>query len=48
MASALDCTTGRSGDKAARRLVALGALTALPTAAVGASDWSDSYGAPSG
>lgn len=45
MASALDCTAGRSGDKAARRLVALGVLTALPTAAAGASDWSNSYGA---
>lgn len=45
MASALDCTTGRSGDRAARRLVALGVLTALPAAAAGASDWSNSYGA---
>ncbi len=44
MASALDCTTGRSGAKAARRLVALGVLAALPTAASGASDWSNTYG----
>lgn len=44
MATALDFTTGRSGRKAARRLVGLGVLAAVPTAAAGAADWSDSYG----
>lgn len=44
MASALDWTTGKSSAKAAKRLVALGVLTAIPTAASGASDWSETYG----
>jgi nitrite reductase/ring-hydroxylating ferredoxin subunit/uncharacterized membrane protein len=44
MASALDLTAGESGAAAARRLVGIGVLTALPTAAAGASDWSDTYG----
>jgi nitrite reductase/ring-hydroxylating ferredoxin subunit/uncharacterized membrane protein len=44
MASVLDLTTGESGAMAARHLVGLGVLTALPTAAAGASDWSDTYG----
>jgi nitrite reductase/ring-hydroxylating ferredoxin subunit/uncharacterized membrane protein len=45
MAAALDWTTGRSGAKAAERLVGLGVLAALPAAATGASDWSETYGA---
>lgn len=45
MAAALDWTTGRTGAKAARRLVGLGVLAALPTAATGASDWSETYAA---
>jgi nitrite reductase/ring-hydroxylating ferredoxin subunit len=44
MASALDVTAGPSGAPAARRLVGMGVLTALPTAATGASDWTDTYG----
>lgn len=44
MASAVDYTVGKPGSVAARRLVALGVLGAVPTAAAGASDWSDSYG----
>lgn len=43
-ASAIDLTMGRSGRRAARRLVALGVIAAVPTAAAGAADWSDSYG----
>ncbi|MFC7219493.1 Rieske 2Fe-2S domain-containing protein [Streptomyces polyrhachis] len=45
MACALDATAGRSGAPAARRLVGLGVLAALPAAATGASDWSDTIGA---
>jgi nitrite reductase/ring-hydroxylating ferredoxin subunit len=45
MASALDVTAGSAGAPAARRLVGLGVLAALPTAASGASDWADTYGA---
>jgi nitrite reductase/ring-hydroxylating ferredoxin subunit/uncharacterized membrane protein len=45
MAAALDWTAGRAGAKAARRLVGLGVLAALPAAATGASDWSETYGA---
>jgi nitrite reductase/ring-hydroxylating ferredoxin subunit/uncharacterized membrane protein len=44
MAAALDFTGGRRGAPAARRLVGLGVLAALPTAGAGASDWSDTYG----
>lgn len=44
MASALDLTAGRRADDAARRLVGLGVLTAVPAAAAGASDWSETYG----
>ncbi|WP_330460662.1 Rieske 2Fe-2S domain-containing protein [Streptomyces sp. NBC_00820] len=46
MASALDVTAGRGGAKAARRLVGLGLLSAVPTAAAGWSDWADTYGPP--
>lgn len=41
-ASVLDLT---GDDVAARRAVGLGVLTALPAAATGASDWSDTHGA---
>lgn len=44
-AAVLDVVGGRSSRKAADRLVALGVLTALPTAASGASDWADTVGA---
>src|SRR3954451_7968423 len=44
-ASVLDFFGGRTGRDAARKLVALGALAALPTAATGASDWADTLGA---
>lgn len=43
-ASALDVLGGKGEARAARRLVGLGVLAALPTAASGASDWVDSYG----
>jgi nitrite reductase/ring-hydroxylating ferredoxin subunit/uncharacterized membrane protein len=45
MASALDMTAGPAGADAARRLVGLGVIATLPTAAAGATDWSVSYGA---
>ncbi|MGW4566085.1 Rieske 2Fe-2S domain-containing protein [Streptomyces sp. NPDC004561] len=44
MASVLDLTMGNSGARSARRLVGVGLVAALPTAAAGASDWSDTYG----
>ncbi|NBE52750.1 Rieske 2Fe-2S domain-containing protein [Streptomyces boluensis] len=44
MASVLDVTAGRAGARAARRLVGVGLLASAPTAASGASDWSDTYG----
>lgn len=43
-AMAVDFLGGRKGHKAADRLVALGVLSALPTAAAGLSDWSDTIG----
>lgn len=43
-ASALDILGGAGEARAARRLVALGVLAAIPTAASGASDWVDTYG----
>lgn len=43
-AAALDLFGGRAGRRSARRLVGLGVLSALPTAAAGWSDWSDTYG----
>lgn len=43
-ASVLDLTPGDS-TVAARRLIAFGALSALPTALAGVSDWSDTSGA---
>ncbi len=45
MATVLDITLGESGAVAARQLVGIGVLAAIPTAATGASDWSDTYGA---
>jgi nitrite reductase/ring-hydroxylating ferredoxin subunit len=45
MASALDVTAGRPGATAARKLVGLGLIATLPTAATGATDWSVSSGA---
>ncbi len=44
-ASVLDVTGGDGAAPAARRLVGLGLLAALPTAASGASDWSSTQGA---
>ena len=43
MATVLDLTGADAA--AARRLVGVGILASVPTAATGASDWSDSYGA---
>jgi nitrite reductase/ring-hydroxylating ferredoxin subunit/uncharacterized membrane protein len=43
--SVLDFVGGKGSRDAARKLVALGALSALPAAATGASDWSDTLGA---
>jgi nitrite reductase/ring-hydroxylating ferredoxin subunit/uncharacterized membrane protein len=43
-ASALDVVSGGHGDDSSRRLTGLGIVAALPTAASGLSDWSDSYG----
>jgi nitrite reductase/ring-hydroxylating ferredoxin subunit/uncharacterized membrane protein len=45
-AMALDVFGGRTGRDDARRLVALGLLSAIPAAAAGASDWSDTTDAP--
>lgn len=44
MATALDLIGGRSSRKAADILVGLGILSAVPTAASGLNDWSDTYG----
>ena len=43
-ASVLDLLAKERGEQAADLLVGLGLLSALPTAAAGAADWSDSYG----
>lgn len=43
-ASALDVLDGKRSAGASRSLVAIGVLSALPTAASGASDWADTYG----
>ncbi|MEO5680260.1 MAG: DUF2231 domain-containing protein, partial [Acidimicrobiales bacterium] len=40
----LDLVGGRRSEVAARRLVGLGILTAVPTALTGASDWGDTQG----
>ncbi|MGH9155174.1 MAG: Rieske 2Fe-2S domain-containing protein [Acidimicrobiales bacterium] len=44
-ATVLDLVGGTEGERAADRLVGLGVLCALPTAAAGLSDWSDAQGA---
>lgn len=44
MASLLDLIGGEQSEKAADVLVAAGLLTAVPTAASGLNDWSDTYG----
>jgi nitrite reductase/ring-hydroxylating ferredoxin subunit/uncharacterized membrane protein len=44
-ASVLDFVGGPAGQDAARKLVAFGALAAIPTALTGASDWADTLGA---
>jgi len=41
----LDAVGGRSAERAADLLMAAGVLTAVPTAASGLNDWSDTYGA---
>lgn len=41
----VDVVGGRAGRRASRRLIGLGILSALPTAAAGLSDWSDTMGA---
>src|SRR5699024_862921 len=43
-ASFLDVFGGKKGAPAAQKLVGLGILAAIPTAATGESDWSDTYG----
>ncbi|WP_063780572.1 Rieske 2Fe-2S domain-containing protein [Nonomuraea sp. SBT364] len=43
-ASFLDVTAGPAGAESARRLVGVGLIATVPTAAAGASDWSDTYG----
>ncbi|MCA1657638.1 MAG: Rieske 2Fe-2S domain-containing protein, partial [Actinobacteria bacterium] len=40
----LDLVGGKASARAARKLVGLGILSALPTALTGASDWSDTTG----
>jgi nitrite reductase/ring-hydroxylating ferredoxin subunit/uncharacterized membrane protein len=40
----LDLVGGRAGRKASKRLLGLGILASLPTAAAGLSDWSDTLG----
>lgn len=44
-ATYLDLFGGRRSRPAARKLIALGAVAALPTALTGASDWADTQGA---
>lgn len=43
-ATVLDLTGGSQSASAARRLVALGVLASVPTAAAGASDWAETQG----
>ena len=42
----LDLVGGRSAHKAADRLITIGILSSLPTAASGMADWNDTYGGP--
>jgi nitrite reductase/ring-hydroxylating ferredoxin subunit len=44
-ATLLDLLGGRAGRRTARRLVGIGIVASLPTAATGLSDWNDTYGA---
>ena len=44
-ATTLDIVAGNQGGRAARRLIAVGLLSAVPAAASGASDWLDTEGA---
>ena len=44
-ASIVDVVGGETGEHAAELLTGVGILSAVPTAASGLSDWSDSYGA---
>lgn len=43
-AAAVDVVGGATGADSARRLTALGILSAVPTAASGLSDWAETYG----
>jgi nitrite reductase/ring-hydroxylating ferredoxin subunit/uncharacterized membrane protein len=43
-AGVLDLVGGRHSSKAARRLIGVGILAAVPTAMAGLSDWQDTYG----
>jgi uncharacterized membrane protein len=43
-ASIIDFVAWRSGERAARRLVALGLIATVPTIASGLSDWEDAHG----
>lgn len=45
MATLLDWVGGRASEPAADLLVGAGAVAAVPTAATGLNDWSDTYGA---
>jgi nitrite reductase/ring-hydroxylating ferredoxin subunit/uncharacterized membrane protein len=45
MATCTDLAAGPYGARAARLLVGVGLVAAVPTAAAGASDWADTYGA---
>jgi nitrite reductase/ring-hydroxylating ferredoxin subunit/uncharacterized membrane protein len=44
-ATILDLIGGRGGRRVARRLVGVGIIASLPTAATGISDWDDTHGA---
>ncbi|WP_307857141.1 Rieske 2Fe-2S domain-containing protein [Pseudarthrobacter albicanus] len=46
MAAVLDAVGGRASERAADILVAVGIGTAVPTAAAGLNDWSDTQGKP--
>ncbi|MEZ2388006.1 DUF2231 domain-containing protein [bacterium RCC_150] len=46
MAALLDLAGGRASEPAADALVAVGIATAVPTAAAGLNDWSDTEGKP--
>lgn len=43
-AAAVDVVAGDNGADSARRLTALGIVSAIPTAASGLSDWAETYG----